>query len=180
MSPCIDTNPRLLIILKCRITCNAYSPQNHRGLPISQEMWVFGLADTSHTPAVGYMQVVNSRSAATLLPLIQVHVAPGTIIHSDQWSAYSRVTSLPNVSTHDTVNDSIEFVNRTSYWSRSKTKLKRRRRCRATELPSYFDEFMWRERYGKTAGEAFRSIMADIASFYPVDLPPELQHLQSC
>ena len=45
------------------------------------------------------------------------------------------------------------------------------RRCHATELPSYLDEFMWRERYGKTAGEAFRSIMADIAAFYPVWTP---------
>ena len=48
------------------------------------------------TPALGYMEVVNSRSAAILLPLIQ--------------AAYSGVVSLPNVSTHDTVNHSIEFV----------------------------------------------------------------------
>lgn len=138
---------------------------------------MFGLVDTSHTPALGYMEVVNSRSAATLLPLIQAHVAPGTIIHSDQWSAYSGVATLPNVSAHDTVNHSIEFVNPTngvhtqnieSYWSRSKTKLKRMRGCHATELPSYLDEFMWRERYGTKAGEAFRNIMADIAAFYPV------------
>ena len=140
-------------------------------------MWAFGLADTSHTPALGYMELVNSRSAATLLPLIQAHVSPGTIIHSDEWSAYRRVASLPNVLAHDTVNHSIEFVNPTngvhtqnveSYWNRIKTKLKRMRGYHATELASYLDEFMWRERYGKTAGEAFRSIMADIAAFYPV------------
>jgi nitrate/nitrite transporter NarK len=42
------------------------------------------------------------------------------------------------------------------------------RGCLASELPSYLDEFMWRERFGTTAGAAFRSIMADIAAFYPV------------
>ena len=120
------------------------------------------------------MEVVNCRDAATLLPLIQAHVVPGTVIHSDEWRAYSRVSGLPNDSAHETVNHSIEFVNSTtgahtqhveSYWNRCKTKLKRMRGCRATELPSYMDEFMWRERFGKTAGEAFRNIMA---TFYPV------------
>ena len=121
------------------------------------------------------MEVVNCRDAATLLPLIQAHVAPRTVIHSDEWRAYSRVSGLPNVSAHKTVNHSIEFVNSTtgahtqhveSYGC--KTKLKRMKGCRATELPSYMDEFVWRERYGKTAGEALRNIMAYIAAFYPV------------
>ena len=137
-------------------------------------MWVFGLADSSHTPALGYMELVPDRSATTLLPLIQAHVAPGTVIHFDQWSAYNTVGSLSNVSAHETVNHSIEFVDSTtgthtqnieSYWNRSKIKLKRMRGCHATELPSYLDEFMWRERFGTTAGAAFRSIMA---AFYPV------------
>ena len=57
------------------------------------------------------MEVVPNRSAATLLPLIQAHVAPGTIIHSDEWSA---VGSLPNVSAHEIVNHSIEFINPTT------------------------------------------------------------------
>ena len=140
-------------------------------------MWVFGLADSSHTPALGYMEVVPDRRAATLLPLIQAHVAPGTIIHSDEWSAYRRVGRLSNVSAHETVNHSIEFVDFTtgahtqnieSYWNRSKIKLKRMRGCHASELPSYLDEFMWRERFGTTAAAAYRSIMADIAAFYPV------------
>ena len=43
--------------------------------------------DTSHTPAI----------AATLLPIVQRHVAPGTIIWSDQWSAYRNISHLPNV-----------------------------------------------------------------------------------
>ena len=53
------------------------------------------------------MELVPDHNATTLLPIIQAHVAPGTIVHSDEWSAYNRVESLPNVSAHETVNHSI-------------------------------------------------------------------------
>ena len=56
------------------------------------------------------MEVVQTRDAATLLPLIQAHVAPGTVVHSDQWQAYNRVANLPAVSVHQTVNHSVNFV----------------------------------------------------------------------
>jgi hypothetical protein len=71
---------------------------------------VFGIVDTSHTPALGYMELVQTRDAATLLPIIQRHVAPGSVIHSDQWCAYSQVAALPPVTAHHTVNHSINFV----------------------------------------------------------------------
>ena len=50
------------------------------------------------------------RTAQTLLPLIQQHVQPGTVVHSDQWSAYSTGARLPNVGSHATVNHSLRFV----------------------------------------------------------------------
>ncbi len=64
----------------------------------------FGLADVSVSPALGYMEIVPNRTAA---PIIQSHVAPGTIV---QWAAYNGVGSLPNVSSHSTVNHSVTFV----------------------------------------------------------------------
>lgn len=154
-----------------------HKPKHHRGRATQNEVWVFGLVDTGYSPALGYMEIVPQRDAATLLPIIQAHTLPGTIIHSDEWAAYRRVASLPNVASHDTVNHSVEFVNSTtgthtqsieSYWNRSKIKFKRMKGCHASVLPSYLDEFMWRERYGKTANEAFNSILRDIASQYPV------------
>ena len=134
------------------------------------------MVDTSHQPALGYMQIVPRRDAATLLPIIQQHVANRTIIWSDEWAAYNRVASLPSVSRHDSVNHSIEFVtpggvhiqNAESYWNRVKIKLKRMRGVHEHQLAGYLDEFMYRERYGQTARQCFDSIIHDIATQYPV------------
>ena len=124
------------------------------------------MVDTSHQPALGYMEVVPQRDAATLLPIIQAHVANGTIVHSDQWAAYRQVASLPSVSTHSTVNHSVTFVdpvsgthtqNIESYWGKAKRKLKNMKGCHASQLPIYLDEFMWRERFGQTKADALRT-----------------------
>ena len=125
------------------------------------------MVDTSHTPALGYVEVVNRRNATRLLPIIQAHVAPGTAVHFNEWAAYNRVATLPNVTSHSTVNHSITFVdpvtgthtqNMESYWNRVETKLKRMKGCHADQLPSYLDEFMWRERHGSTRRMAFQNI----------------------
>ena len=140
-------------------------------------MWVFAIVDTSHQPALGYMQVVQRRDAGTLLPIIQSHTAPGTIVHSDDWAAYRSVQQLSNVATHNVVNHSLHFVdpvtgvhtqNVESYWNRVKTKLKRMRGCHAEQLPSYLDGFLWRERYGRSGGEAWINIINDVAAQYTV------------
>ena len=133
---------------------------------------MFVMVDTSHQPALGYMEVVPQRDAATLLPIIQAHVANGTIVHSDQWAAYRQVASLPSVSTHSTVNYSVTFVdpvsgthtqNIESYWGKAKRKLKNMKGCHVSQLPSYLDEFMWRERFGQTKADAFKNIMLHIS-----------------
>ena len=135
--------------------------------------------DTSHTPALGVMTLVARRDAATLLPVIQQHVQPGTIVWSDEWAAYNSVQQLPPVAQHqsESVNHSIEFVNPStvvhtqnieSYWNRVKTKFKRMKGVHEQMLSSYFDEFMWRERHGRTSSAALRSMCRDIALRYPV------------
>ena len=126
------------------------------------------MADTSHTPALGFMQVVDSRDAATLLPIIAAHVVPGTEVHSDLWRAYNGVSSLPGIAGHSTVNHSLHFVdpvtgthtqNIESYWSRTKKKLKQMKGCHKHQLPSYLDEFMWRERHACDSFIAFYKIL---------------------
>ena len=151
--------------------------QNHRGRATTREVWVFGIVDTSQQPSLGYMEVVPAHNAATLLPSIQAHVAPGTIVYSDEWAAYNQVGNLPNVGSYRTVNHSLHFVdpvtgthtqNVGSYWSRVKNKFKRMKGVASEQLPSYLDEFMWRERYGRTANTALNSILGDIATQYQV------------
>ena len=61
------------------------------------------MADTSVEPALGYVQIVLKRDASTLLPIIQQHVASGTVVQSDGWAAYNHVAPLTNVSNHDVV-----------------------------------------------------------------------------
>ena len=84
--------------------------QHHRGHPPPWQVWVFGLCDTSHTPARGVMRIVPDRSAATLLPIIQQHVRSGTVVHSDEWAAYNHVQHLPSVGQHGVGNHSLHFV----------------------------------------------------------------------
>lgn len=123
------------------------------------------------------MEIVPRRNAATLLPIIQNHVLPGSIVRTDEWAAYSQISSIPGVAAHQTVNHSLHFVdpathvhtqNIESYWNRVKTKLKRMKGWTRDQLPSYLDEFMWREREAKTHGSALRAIMKTIAEQYPL------------
>ena len=122
------------------------------------------------------MELVPDQRAGTLLPIIQAHVQPGTIIVSDEWRAYSNVGQLLNVAAHRTVNHSLNFVGPTrtytqnieSYWNRTKIKFKNMRGVSEDQLPSYLDEFMWREQYGITKIDAFQNILAHIKQQYPV------------
>ena len=132
-----------------------HKPKYHHGRAPRSEQWVFGLVDTTSSPSIGYMELVPRRDASTLLPIIQAHTRPGTIIYSDQWRAYNSVAQLPNVSTHSRVNHSLNFVdpvtgvhtqNVESYWNRVKRRFKTMMGVSSDQLPSYLDEFMWRER----------------------------------
>jgi len=99
--------------------------QNNRGHALPP-VWVFGMVDTNHVPAIGYMEIVEQRDATTLIPIIRDHVLPGTTIWSDMWAGYNPVGALPGITSHDKVNHSIQFINSSgvhtntieSYWHR--------------------------------------------------------------
>ena len=74
--------------------------QHHRGRAPSQEVWVFGMVDTTQSPALGVMRIVPDRSAATLLPIMQQHLRSGTTVHSDEWASYNTVQQLSAVTCH--------------------------------------------------------------------------------
>ncbi len=128
---------------------------------------MFGMVDIM--PALGYMEIVPRRNAATLLPIIDSHCAPGTEVWSDEWAAYRNVGNLPNVASHRTANHSVNFLDPVtgvrieSYWNRIKIKFKRMKGCSREMMDGYLDEFMWRERYGPNIKQAFNNLMRDIA-----------------
>ena len=118
--------------------------------------------------ALGFMQIVHTRDSTTLQPIINNYVAPGTIVHSDEWVAYNRIGSLPNDGSHLTVNHSLTFVDPVtgthtqhveSYWNHCKTKVKQMKGCVEHQIPSYLDEFMWRERQGTSRVLAFNNVL---------------------
>ncbi len=139
-----------------------------------EEQWVFGGYDVDDHE--GFLVYVPDRSAATLLPIIQQRIAPQTEIHSDMWQAYNGIPQLPQNYTHLTVNHSRNFVDpRTgthtnhveAYWSRMKKKFKSMLGMNEEMLPGHMDEFMWRNRYGRTSEDALENLWAHISQWYP-------------
>ena len=150
-----------------------HKPKHHRGRGPVSTVWVFGMVDTSTSPSIGIMKVVPDRSAATLLPIIYDNIRPGSIIHSDQWAAYTRLRSDPQYN-YRSVNHSLHFVDPVtgvhtqsieSYWAKVKLPIKSMKGVHTEQLSSYLDERMWRDRFG---GNAFENICIHIASQYPV------------
>lgn len=116
---------------------------------------------------------VPRRDAATLLPIIQRHVAPGTTIHSDEWGAYNNLANIGYG--HLTVNHTQCFVDpltgantqrMESLWGVVKTKVMRRCRGTSRELfPGHLAEFWWRCLH---PNNPFNEIVAALREKYPV------------
>ena len=65
----------------------------HRGNPRpGLRIWIFGLIERQPNTIILYP--VLNHSKETLIPLIQRHVAPGSTVYSDGWSAYCDLNSL--------------------------------------------------------------------------------------
>uniref|UniRef100_A0A914VYD1 ISXO2-like transposase domain-containing protein n=1 Tax=Plectus sambesii TaxID=2011161 RepID=A0A914VYD1_9BILA len=96
---------------------------------------------------------VRDRTAATLLNLIQNHVALGRQIWSDCWRSYSRIAQLPEQYIHLTVNHSEHFTDPMSgvntnaieaAWSRLRHKIVRTKRGVRKELRYHLAEHWWK------------------------------------
>ena len=86
------------------------------------------MVDTSHVLALGCMEMVNSRDAAILSPIISNHILPGIVLWSDKWTAYNIAsTVIPGVVGNQSIIHSLHFKNPItgvhtttikSYWNR--------------------------------------------------------------
>ena len=141
----------------------------HRGRLVDGH-WVLGGVERG-TDNV-FLSVVPSRDAATLLPIVQHHVLPGTTIHTDQWRAYNDLQRIGYG--HGTVNHRYHFVDPATgvhtqsiegTWTHVKEKLKRH--GTSDDLfPSYLMEYIWRRKYGR---QAFANLVNHITVLYPVN-----------
>jgi transposase-like protein len=102
-----------------------------------------------------FVEEVNNRTTATLLPIIQKWVKPGTRIITDGWQAYNELQNIGgNVYSHDVIihqenfvhpaNDEINIQNIECLWRHLKSKLKRMSGTSQPLFQLYLAEFMWR------------------------------------
>ena len=98
----------------------------HRGHHVERQ-WVFGGIEEDSRRC--FLVAVGRRDEATLLPIIEKWIEPGTIIVSDCWKAYCNLEKHSYI--HRTVNHSKEFVNENGdntnkiegHWRQAKCKL---------------------------------------------------------
>jgi IS1 family transposase len=137
----------------------------------TQEQWVFGAFDTATKQ--GWIQLVQDRSANTLVGLIQEWCLPGTIIVSDGWAAYSNLESFGF--RHEVVIHEQHFVdpqtgihtnNVENFWQRCKRRLKWMYGTSRALLPSHLDHFLWLERYGHTLEDRWHNFFITIQANY--------------
>uniref|UniRef100_A0A914URJ1 ISXO2-like transposase domain-containing protein n=1 Tax=Plectus sambesii TaxID=2011161 RepID=A0A914URJ1_9BILA len=159
------------------------------------EGWVFGLCwwrsrqeKVNGIPNETRFFAVRDRTAATLLNLIQNHIAPGSQIWSDCWRSYARIAQLPEQYTHHTVNHSEDFTNRVSgvntnaikaAWNRLGHKIVRTKRGVGKELRYHLAELWWKslqrvpvtggnQHKTKTHPHIFMNFLNLISRMYPL------------
>lgn len=145
--------------------------KNHQGRVVPQQ-WVFG--GICRQTRESFMYTVPDRSAATLLPIIQASIRPGTTIMSDLWAAYGGIQAMGYA--HLTVNHTYNFVdpvtnahtqNVENSWKNAKIRNKKQHGTHRAMLDSYLCEWMWRQRNRVRNNNLFDAIFHDIVTHFP-------------
>lgn len=139
-----------------------------------REQWVFGAYDVDQK--LGWIQLVDNRDANTLLPIISSWCLPGSIVVSDGWAAYNRISELGfehRVVIHE--NNFVDPItgvhtnNVEAYWQRCKRKFKKIYGTSRALLPSHIDEFLWMERNGKTLKDKWDNTLLILKNNYNIN-----------
>ena len=143
----------------------------HRGKKVDG-VWVFGGIERQSKKC--FFQVVEDRSADTLIPIIKKNVKPGTLILSDCWKSYNSLKDEGY--THLTVNHSIEFKNKEtgactnlieSTWNAMKKSLPRSG-TQKQMYHGYLMEYVIRKKYINDKEDKFCAFIDLIKRVYPV------------
>jgi len=144
----------------------------HRGQYVEGK-WYLGMVERLNAGNCILVQCPgNRRDAATLLPLIQHNVLPGTTIISDQWAAYNQLNNLGYV--HQTVNHSLFFRDPNTgvhsntiegTWAHAKAKFRTMHGTSQGMHESYLSEFVWRRKF---RDRSFEHLISQISEYYVV------------
>lgn len=126
--------------------------------------WVFG--GYCRQTKECFLIAVENRSAASLIPIINQYIRPGSTIYSDEWKAYRSIENFE----HLTVCHKYNFVDPDtlahtqgieSQWHLAKMRNKKQCGTARNHIDSYLCEFMWRRR--NNGRNLFTAILNDIA-----------------
>jgi transposase-like protein len=130
-------------------------------------VWVVGGVERTLERRI-FLVEVQERTKETLFEIIQRHVNPGSIIHTDLWRGYTGLR-LINGYQHHTVNHSMEFIvpNTTIHtntiegtWNGLKMQIHPRNRN--ADVEDHLWEFIWRRKNKGRLWEAFIEALKEI------------------
>ena len=122
---------------------------------------MFGVVSTRYSPARGYFEVVERRDRASLIPILQRVLLPGTEVHSDDWEAHFNITAhAATVQTHRVVVRAANFVDPvTGVHTQEEEK-----GVSNYNLQSFLNEHMWRDWRGEA--DAFNNIIEVLMRYF--------------
>lgn len=153
-------------------TCLGTKQKYHRGaVRGSGQKWVIGLLDRITKKL--HIQWVPDRTRDTLLPIIQTHVLPGSIVHTDEAPVYRILTQQGFE--HYTVKHKETYVaadgthtnNIENCWCHLKAIFKEKHGVLNSSLPAHIDEFLYRWNR-KNEGPVFELLLQDLRVQYPL------------
>lgn len=153
----------------------------HRGKRVDG-VWVFGGIERETKKC--FFEVVEDRSANTLIPIIKKYILPGTTILSDCWKAYSSIESEGYK--HLTVNHSIEFKNKEtgactntieSTWNAVKKSLPKTGTVKSL-YDSYLIEYCIRKKYLQNTDDKFTTFLDLVKRVFPCKKRTPLTEVQ--
>jgi transposase-like protein/ssDNA-binding Zn-finger/Zn-ribbon topoisomerase 1 len=137
-----------------------------------KETWVFGGILRSQDSFKCFMQVVDKRDEATLLPIVQNKVHPGTTIVTDGWAAYRNLSQYGYV--HKVVIHSENFVNPNDSLAHTQNientwmLVKRLLHAKGTNIKSNMDEYLAEFLFRKRFFNTFESFIDQVKLNYNV------------
>ncbi|KAJ8651429.1 hypothetical protein O0I10_013026 [Lichtheimia ornata] len=143
--------------------------KDNRGHPV-EGVWVLGGVELTPQRKI-FLAVVPRRDAETLTQVICHFIKPGSLIHSDGWSAYSGLRDTEGMYwVHQAVNHRIEFVteegvhtnNIEGTWAGIKRGITERQRTKQM-TPWKLIEFIWRRKHSEDWWGGLLSSLRDVA-----------------